>query len=59
MELSESVLNSLIASRKGDLEELQQSEMRRDEVYYLLFGQHQGFIQALELLTDLIKKEEL
>jgi hypothetical protein len=59
MELSESTLNYLIASRKGDLEELQQSEMKRDEVYYLLMGQHQGFIQALEILTDLIKKEEL
>ena len=59
MELSESTLNYLIASRKGDLEVLLQSKMKRDEVYYLLMGQHEGFIQALEILTEFIKKEEL
>ena len=59
MDITESTLNYLIASRKAALEELKQSEMRRDEVYYLLKGQHDGFIQALEILTEFIKKEEL
>lgn len=59
MEITESILNYLIASRKNDLEELKQNTMKRDEVYYLLMGQHEGFIQAMNTLLDLIKKEDL
>lgn len=59
MVITESTLNYLIASRKNDLEELKHNTTKRDEVYYLLMGQHEGFIQALNILLDLSKKEKL
>lgn len=58
-EITESILDSLIASRKGDLEKLKLNMLKRDEVYYKLMGQHEGFIQALEILLDLIKNKDL
>lgn len=59
MEITESILNCLLASRKVDIQQLKQNTKNRNEVYYLLIGQHEGFIQALNTLLDLIKKEDL
>lgn len=58
MEINEKLLNHLIENRKQMLTEHRARRNEIDEnVYYELEGIYQGFIEAYELIIDLMNTE--